>query len=559
MKMNKEFFKKNYQKIILFFFASIFLFTTVFFNFIVRKDFVKWFSPDESANYFFSKLYAETGDLIFYEKYNPVVKEIIKPRSFGSNESMVRPVSFLGIILIFGSLAKIISIGIIPYLTPIFAFIGIFFFYLLIKKIFNEKVALLSGILLSFFPVYVYYSARSMFHNVLFIVFSIICFYYSYLMTESRKNNYLNYFFALLAGLFFGLSFITRTSEIFWLFPVFFFLWLFNIKKVGWIKIILFLLASFFAILPIFYWNIILYGREIGGGYPQMNQSIDHILSSSSEIVKQDKENIFLKIKNYSLDLGGTIFHFGFNFDYSIKMFNEYFVKMFVWLFYGSLAGFLIFLLNFKKIKKRHLIYIFSLLLFSTILVFYYGSWIFFDNPDKEFTVGNSYTRYWLPIYLSFIPFLSSLILFLSKIMPKFFQKGFLILVIGVIGLFSYNFLFFGSKEGLYYSYQKQENDKKEFKEVISLTENNSVIITQYHDKLFFPERRVIVGLFTDDNMLREYAKLLKYSPVYYYNFTFDNKTIKYLNERKLKQFNFKINKIKDITTEFTLYKLLEQ
>ena len=105
-------------------------------------------------------------------------------------------------------------------------------------------------------------------------------------------------------------------------------------------------------------------------------------------------------------------------------------------------------------------------------------------------------------------------------------------------------------------SIQKQLAWRGEYDRVLSLTEPQSVIITQYHDKLFFPERKVIVGLFNDDKMTEQYEVLVEKLPVYYYNFTFPEKDIKYLNEKRLLKFNLQISRVEEITKDFTLYKL---
>jgi hypothetical protein len=158
------------------------------FNFITQDaDFVKWLSPDETANYVLTKLYGQTGSLIIFEKYNLYVDDIMRPRSFRSDYGSIKPVSFLGIILIFGSIVKFTTFKIIPYLTPLFASIGIIYYYLLVRKLFNKNIALVSSVILTFFPVYTYYSARSMFHNVLFLVFLIIGVYYSLMMVDGFR------------------------------------------------------------------------------------------------------------------------------------------------------------------------------------------------------------------------------------------------------------------------------------------------------------------------------------------------------------------------------------
>ena len=92
---------------------------------------------------------------------------------------------------------------------------------------------------------------------------------------------------------------------------------------------------------------------------------------------------------------------------------------------------------------------------------------------------------------------------------------------------------------------------------MLALTPSDAVIITRYHDKLLFPERKVIMGLLTDDNMNRLYANLVKQQvPLYYYNFTLADKDFDYLNSSRLKVLGLKIDKVAKITKDFTLYRL---
>ena len=65
----KNFFKKYWHWLILTILALAFFTATASFNYITQKnDFVKWLSPDESANYNFAKLYAQEGRITFFEK-----------------------------------------------------------------------------------------------------------------------------------------------------------------------------------------------------------------------------------------------------------------------------------------------------------------------------------------------------------------------------------------------------------------------------------------------------------------------------------------------------------
>jgi hypothetical protein len=132
------------------------------------------------------------------------------------------------------------------------------------------------------------------------------------------------------------------------------------------------------------------------------------------------------------------------------------------------------------------------------------------------------------------------------------------IAIIFIFVITSLNFVLTGSEEGLIFSLIKHRQAKIEFEKVLALTENNSVIVTFYHDKLFFPERKVIPGLFDDKRMVDKYEILAGYLPVYYYNFTLSEADMKYLNERRLFESGMNIEKVKKITQDFTLYRLFK-
>ena len=75
---------------------------------------------------------------------------------------------------------------------------------------------------------------------------------------------------------------------------------------------------------------------------------------------------------------------------------------------------------------------------------------------------------------------------------------------------------------------------------------------------MLFPERKVIVGLFDDKRMIEQYANLVELLPVYYYNFTLPAKDVDYLNNKRLAEAGLGIKKIKQVTSDFTLYKIFK-
>jgi hypothetical protein len=440
---------------------------------------------------------------------------------------------------------------------------------------------------------------RSFFHNVLFVDFLLAGLYFSILSSENwrhnkflawrwsniREMNWRNLFFAALAGFLIGFSLTVRASEALWLLPVLGLLWLFNIKKCGILKVAVFVVFAALAFLPQVYWNEVLYGGFTRGGYSEMNDSISaiasHSVAAAQSVSRFDISSVLEPLKK----IKASIFYFGLNPDKAGDNFNYYFIKMFSWLFWTSVLGLILFLLRFWKHKKKHWVFIISWLLSSFILVLYYGSWRFNDNPDpKEMTIGNSYTRYWLPVYLGAMPFAAFFILRFTwavfardeeegailvaarRFWDRFFLwrkpgKAFSVaalraIAVIVLAYVSAAFVFFGSKEGLAFSPLIQDNSLVEYRRVLALTESNSVIITKYHDKVFFPARRVIVAAFDDENLNRIYRGLLDYAPVYYYNFTLPEKDLNYLNDRRLKEAGLGMAPVEKVSSVFTLYRL---
>ncbi len=542
---------------------GFFLFASSF-NYISQdKDFVKWLSPDETANYATAKLYAQSGELAYFEKYNLLAKDIIHPRSYRSDWGLVKPVSFLGMPILYGKIAAVFGIGILPYLTPLFGAIGLVFFFLLIKKIFSPANAIISTLLASVFPIYTYFSARSMFHNVIFIAMLLGGLYFATRISEKEESesylrrNRFGFLYALLSGLFIGAALTARTSELIWVGPLVCALWIFNSKRIGIVRPFFFLYGVFISFLPILYWNSVLYGSFFSSGYPELNDSLFSLSQDGSSLVATAGAGKLAELKTIVLSIKDTIFHFGFNLEQSYRLFNAYVRDMFPWLYYATAAGVAVFLLFFKEYAKRRWLFFFAWVFVSVVLVIYYGSWTFFDNPDRTTTIGNSYTRYWLPVYFGALPFASlALIKLTCWIKFKSAVWGIRLAAIAVVATLSVQFVWLDPAEGIKVSIEKQAASRYEWEQILELTEADAVIITRYHDKLFFPERDVVIGLFDDKNMIAEYANIAARVPTYYYNFSYQEKDLEYLNNGPLKEAGIELKLIKEITDRFNLYSL---
>lgn len=582
--------KKTINPIILGCLALVFFVATSSFNYLTQEDnYVKWTSPDETANYFFSKKLAEDGELSYFESAASLGNNMIMPRSLRSDGGWVKPVSFLGIILTYGGLGSLFGSEIIPFLTPFFASLGLIFFYLLVNQIFkNKRIALISTFLLASFPVYIYYTVRSMFHNILFIVFLLIAAYFlglalgskrtekvwqelktKFLSIKIEKARLFQFLWALLGGIFAGLAIITRTSELIWLLPAGGLVWLFYCRRFGFIKLWLFLAGILVVAIPLIYWNSVLYDNPLRGGYNEMNRSLEEISVAGSNLLQATQDSRLEVYKDYARVWFNKIFYFGFDKEQSIMMFERYVLQMFPLLVAIGYFGLLLLIIqNIRKFQKKYLVYLLFWFVSGVVLVFYYGSWLFNDNPNPDsFTIGNSYTRYWLPIYLLLLPLVSlaierttvSLAMLVGQTrrrLADIISGGLQAVAVLAISFFSLMFVLFGSEEGLVYLYYNNLSEKKIAERVFTLTDEKGIIITQYYDKFFFPERRIIMGRLPDDQILRAAQDLVTEYPVYYYNFYLNEDDVRYLNERKLVDYNLEMKLIEKTSARFGLYEL---
>lgn len=563
--------------------ALAFFVATSAYNFITQQDgVIKWNSPDETANYYFANNYASGEDLLKFDHASAVANDLVIPRSLRSDHGWLKPVSFLGIILIYGKIGSLTSPLVIPYLTPFFGALGIIFFYFLIRRLFSPRIALISAALLAVFPVYLYYSIRSMFHNVLFLVLLIIAFYFIVRALDKKylhqvklkifsfslpKNVLSGWFFIFIGGFFIGLAIITRSSELLWLLPVLAILILCYAKRLGSLRILLFLSGIGLGLLPALYYNQILYQSPFYGGYGEMNRTLTDISLAGSEMIKSTFGSQIASYGESINKIFKNIFFFGFHPGQSKEMFGHYVVKMFPWLTYLAGVGVLgLIILNITKPKKKYFVYLLIWVVLSVILVLYYGSWRFTDNPNAgSHTIGNSYTRYWLPMYLMALPLVALAIELFLKLLFFLFRKtsayralisGGATVIVFLISLYSFNFLLFGSEEGIFNLYYNTQEDKRLGRVVLENTPPEAVVMTQYHDKVLFPERRIIMGRLEEEQYYPYLGRILDYYPVYYFNFKYDQATVDYLNNGRLAKSGLKMELVKKVSGQFSLYKI---
>ena len=484
-------------------------------------------SPDETSNLFFSHLYAYQSVPQFKDVANEIAGGLVAPRSMRVINGQTAPASFLGLPIIYGFIAKIIGVGFIPFLTPAIAVIGLLFFYLLIKEIFNKETAFIAALLGFILPAYWYYSTKGLFPNVAFVSFFIIALYFFIKIIKGLGT--LKPFWQLayygLAGVFLALTLMVRTSEIVWIIPLFVILAAIHWRRLRLDYLFFALIVCLLVFSPVFFINQRIYGSPLSIGY-----------------------SLALELKDKNLLEQGVTFlekmflPFGFNLGLIFKNLFNYTFKLFpLWtgLSLMMVALYLLTLFSPLTFRKKNTLYLALYGLFSAYLVIYYGSWPIWDNPDPNaVTIGTSFVRYWLLPYLFILPIWAWVFSFyLKKI-----KYPLAVILFGVLAVNAFQLVMLDKSEGIFKVRQNLEEYQQIAAQVVAATETNAVIISERMDKVFFPARRVIYKL----NQPADYQnakKLLENDyPVYYFNFTLNDETLRQLNENFYEPQGLKVN-----------------
>ncbi|MCX6779467.1 MAG: hypothetical protein NTU97_04575, partial [Candidatus Magasanikbacteria bacterium] len=318
------------------------------------------------------------------------------------------------------------------------------------------------------------------------------------------------------SGFFWALALYVRPSEFWWMLALGIF-GLVQVKKV-WNKKefiavicgVLLVGVGFFATQYAFYGNI------FGSGYviPQSSGEAGVVFSGPQGI------NFWQAI----------ILPFGFHPLTAIKTFVKYFFVLFrpwLWL---SFAGFSLLFFNRFKSKQtgeevgvNNFKYVAVWFLLSLYILIFYGSWEFFDNLAMTPSIGTSYVRYFLPIYVFSLPLAAYFLVklwFLNKVVSKFLVILLALLLLGA----SFGEVYL-KLDGL----QQVKINVKQYQEwqekIYQLTEPESVIVTRYADKYLFPGRKVISGWQNDEQVTAIINLVKDGDHVYFYDLKLDPAT----------------------------------
>lgn len=508
--------------IIFFFVYSFFAFTRP----------AKFNSPDETVNYYFTKLFAERSELSYTEPLGDIFDNIIHPRAIIPSDGKLAPMGFWGLPLIYGLIAKVFGLGIVLFLTPLFSVLAVFAFYGLIKKIFNQKIAFISALLLFIQPAFWYYSTRNLFSNILFVDLLIIGLYFILGADSLSRPFNRRKIWRLVAGsLFLGCSLIVRISEVVWLGFAGLISLIAYRRQISFKSLAIVFLIGLIIFIPFGYINNKLYGAPWKAGYSLIDDGGSSEILEPAGISGARSQIGQTRIKLFGIKtvVMKSMMPLGMNWLNVYNNFKIFYVKMNWWQFIFLVGGLLIFscLYFFKKfdaelgeiINRKSKIYFWLFGLVSGYLLIYYGSWRLFDNiAPSQFTIGDSHLRYWLPSYIMALPFAA---IFLIKLINPVKNHGWKIALAGLYGLLlvllSFRLVYLDKDNGIIKVNQVTKYEYPAIESMISAAiPADSVVIVDYADKILWPKFKVI-----DFNgktaIFKSMKELVKIQPVYYY------------------------------------------
>lgn len=511
----------------------------------------RWNSPDETANAFFTRLFAEKGGLSVFEPLNFVVGDTIHPRSVTVVNGYLVPGGFFGMILIYGTIARILGAWIIPYLTPAVAVAGIFAFAALVRPAVGRGAAVLAGALLAFHPAYWYYSARGLFPNVPFLAFAIVGAYFLCRQPFSRflegrmPSRLSRTLDDMLGALFLVFALWTRPSELLWLAPSAALLAVAFRQQFPPARLIRIVGVGVLGAAFLLALNQSLYGSPFATGYN----------------APPDDYEIAFHAGLYPNSSGATsnpLLPFGAHPRRIVKNVWDYGLRFFWWYTIPAALGIALALQDWRRglLRREGKAAFVVLMCAAAVLGVVYGSGAFSDtlNP-RTLSIGDSHARYFLPAYVLAIPFAAFGILRLvSRVQHKALRRGALSAVFVGIALASGARVYWSAGEGLLAVRQTLARYERVAAKVFELVPESGVIITDRNDKVFFPERRVVVPL-RDPGTFKALPILARRAPLFYYGITLADREFRSLNEGVFGENGLKLTLVEPFDSE-ALYKV---
>ena len=510
-------------------------------------------SPDETAVFYFLSEFLSEGKLYYEDTANQWGEGLVHPRSMLAFGNKVVPITFPAFFLIFGAVGLVLGLKSLVYVVPFLSVLTVFAFFYIIKQFWGRRVAMISAFVLALHPAFIYYTARGFLPNALFVDLFIlgIFFLVKCAVSLANKENYTPFIYCFLAVFLIDYARSVRPFELIWMWIVVgaVFIYYKDWYALIWKKIIAIWLgvAIFFTVvvLGLNWW---LYGNPFSSGYYIFsNRSVEVVETAPMEKVKAE----LTKVKK--VDLHNISSNFYCFLVYVFPWFAILATLGAVNIFYDKRLSFR----NCGNWRERfknlpfEIKYIFIFLAVMAILLVFYGSWNFTDNISGNVTIGNSYVRYFLPIYIMGIPLVA---VFLNKFLVK---RSLLVSALGIMSVWSVIAVWSG-EDGIA-SIRKNFEQYARTRAIVlqKIAKDSSIIISERSDKIFFPDLRVISIPEKNYAILgRPVSNLLNNGFNVYFYTEMKDEDIAYFRDRYFKDSSLVLEKKVNLDDGFNLWEI---
>jgi len=433
-------------------------------------------SPDETATAF----WIQEG-LRADEPLNGVVANSLHPRSVNVNrDGQLVPGGFLGLPVLYGLVAMVGGLSLALLATPLLATLAALAFWSLVRRWHGRAIAMISLVgLLSLAPWW-YYTARGFLPNVSFVSFLIIT---VWLFTAVRDWRGECSIWPYVAGaLPLGWALFIRPAELPWLVMIGVLVAVVYWRRLYWpgVAVGAFILAAFGGV--IWSYQTMIYGAGLATGYDTIGEA------------SRSWTTLFLP--------------FGFHPRAIISNVWQYAIGLLWWSTLPLVAAWL-----WYWRSTRRWLYPVIILIIGVWLDVVYSSWTFSDTASGTATIGGAYFRYWLPVYVALMPLFGWAVV-------RLWQKGKIIKITTTVGvvviLILSTWRVWFAADGLMPTIKTLGQYRALRTAAIQQLPESAVIITDRHDKVFWPTFRV-AEFMGDWNIFAKLSPLLKDHPVYYY------------------------------------------
>ena len=508
--------------------------------------------PDATAAQFFIEEMRVNSRLAVPHSVIGPSSVIIHPRSIKVVNGTSVPVGFLGLPLLYGLLGKSVGATGVLWLTPVFAVLGVWAFYILLKRIFGRGVAWLSAVWMFSWPAYWYFSSLAFLPNVLFVDLLII----GLTLLTNRGRPSRRWWGVFLGAFLMGLALTVRPAEAPWVLAILFILLIMYPRR-AWVYAVALLSGVGLAFAPILVLNQELYGHIFASGYLR----ISNVDRNGSLLARLPTE---LQVGHVSpaLTLIKLIFlPFGWHPRVLLRSVDLYLIRP-LWPYLAlSVSGWFTWLVG-KKRPRAQWAYFWCAAVSGAWLLFYYGNWRLADNDILRYNgIGSSYTRYFLPIVIFILPgaaFILARLVSRSARWGQAWRALAVIMVTGVLGgslYYNYRAVYLAPRDGLRIGAAHLQEYYARYAAVSTMVEPDAILITDHTDKIFFPKYEVAVFLF-DYSIFNYLREVVGTRPIYYFT-TMSGTGINELNKNQLRPLNLKFVAPKIVDPEYRLLKLV--